>query len=172
MPRNLRRAISVAASTLLAGFALAPFAQADIMTFPDVGGHITSVRVSHGPATVGVTAYDKEMEFTTRYEFWLDTNPNDPGAEYRVDVIPNAEVLPLMKVANFDSPGIQTKCDGLRVQADASDGDETPFAKIIVPRSCMGTPSKVRVSVVGFYEDPDIVDWAPGEERFYPWVNR
>ena len=104
MPRNLRRAIGVAASTLLAGFALAPSAQADIMTFPDVGGHITSVRVSHGPATVGVTANDAEMEFTTRYEFWLDTNPNDPGAEYRVDVIPNSEVLPLMKVANFDSP--------------------------------------------------------------------
>jgi hypothetical protein len=78
-----------------------------------------------------------------------------------------------MKVANFDSPGIKIKCDGLRVLADASDGDETPYAKIIVPRSCMGTPSKVRVSVVGFYdEDPDIVDWAPGERRFYPWVNR
>ena len=171
MPRNLRRAIGVAASALLAGFVLAPSAQADIMTFPDVGGHITSVRVSHGPATVGVTANDAEMEFTTRYEFWLDTNPNDPGAEYRVDVIPNSEVLPLMKVANFDSPGIKTKCDGLRVQADAGDG-ETQFAKIIVPRSCMGTPSKVRVSVVGIYSDPDVVDWAPGEERFYPWVNR
>ena len=41
----------------------------------------------------------------------------------------------------------------------------------------MGTPSKVRVSVVGFYDEDsypaiDLVDWAPGEERFYPWVNR
>ncbi|HWJ52548.1 MAG TPA: hypothetical protein VNT24_04130, partial [Propionibacteriaceae bacterium] len=69
------------------------------------------------------------------------------------------------------SPGIKIKCDGLRVQADAGNED-APFAKIIVPRSCLGTPSKVRVSVVGIYEDPDIVDWAPGEERFYPWVNR
>jgi hypothetical protein len=172
MPRNLGRAIAVAASSLFAGVVLAPSAQADIVIFPDVGGHITSVRVSHGPATIGVTARDAEMEFDTRYEFWLDVNPSDPGAEYRVDVIPNAEVLPLMKVANFDSPGIKTKCDGLRVLADASDGDETPYAKIIVPRSCVGTPSQVRVSVVGFYQDPDIVDWAPGERRFYPWVNR
>ena len=53
-----------------------------------------------------------------------------------------------MKVANFDSPGIKIKCDGLRVQADAGN-DDAPYAKIIVPRSCMGTPSKVRVSVVG-----------------------
>ena len=173
MFRILRRATAVAAGAVFAGAALAPSAHADIVTFPDVGGHITSVRVSHGPKTVGVTANDAEMTFGTFYEFWLDTNPSDPGAEYRVDVIPNAEVLPLMKVANFDSPGIKVKCDGLRVLADASDGDETPFAKIIVPRSCLGTPSRVRVSVVGFYdEDPDIVDWAPGEERFYPWVNR
>jgi len=171
--RILRRAAAVAAGAALAGAVLAPSAHADIATFPDVGGHITSVRVSHGPATIGVTAYDAEMTFGTYYEFWLDTNPSDPGAEYRVDVLPNSEVLPLMKVANFNSPGIKVKCDGLRVLADASDGDETPFAKIIVPRSCMGTPSQVRVSVVGFYdENPDVVDWAPGGERFYPWVNR
>ena len=46
------------------------------------------------------------MEFTTRYEFWLDTNPNDPGPEYRVDALPNTEVIPLQKVANFASGGI------------------------------------------------------------------
>jgi hypothetical protein len=39
---------------------LARSAQADIVTRPDVGGYITSVRVGHGPATVGVTAYDAE----------------------------------------------------------------------------------------------------------------
>jgi hypothetical protein len=39
-----------------------------------------------------------------------------------------------MEVANFDSPGIKIKCDGLRVQADAGN-DDAPFAKIIVPRS-------------------------------------
>ena len=173
MPRILRRAAAVAATALLPAGVLVPAAHADIATFPDVGAHITSVRVSHGPATIGVTAFDAEMEFTTRYQFWLDTNSSDPGPEYRVDALPNTEVIPLMKVANFDSPGIkQPACTGLRVQADASDGDETPFAKIIVPRSCMGTPSRVRVSVVGFYESPRVTDWAPGERRFYAWVNR
>ena len=172
MSRILRRAAAVAAAALLPAAVLVPAAHADIAYFSDVGGHITKVRVSHGPTTIGVTAYDAEMEFTTRYEFWLDTNPNDPGPEYRVDALPNTEVIPLQKVANFDSGGIDTKCSGLRVQADASDGDDTPYAKFIVPRSCVGTPSKVRVSVVGFYETPKVTDWAPGELRFYPWVNR
>jgi hypothetical protein len=172
MSRILRRAAAIAAAALLPAAFLVPAAQADITYFTDVGGHITKVRVSHGPTAVAVTAYDAEMEFTTRYEFWLDTNPNDPGPEYRVDALPNTEVIPLQKVANFDSGGIDLKCSGLRVLADASDGDETPYAKIIVPRSCLGTPSKVRVSVVGFYETPTVTDWAPGERRFYPWVNR
>lgn len=171
MFRILRRAAAVAAAALLPAAFLVPAAHADITYFTDVGGHITKLRVRHGP-TVDVTAYDTEMEFSTRYEFWLDTNPKDPGPEYRVDALPNTEVIPLQKVANFDSGGIDLKCSGLRVLADASDGDDTPYAKIIVPRSCLGTPSKVRVSVVGFYETPKVTDWAPGERLFYGWVNR
>ena len=100
----LRRATAVAAAALIPVAVLVPTAQADIVTFPDVGGHITSVRVSHGPSTIGVTANDAEMDFDTRYQFWLDTNSSDPGPEYRVDVLPNTEVIPLLKVANFDSP--------------------------------------------------------------------
>ena len=170
MPRILRRAAAVAAAALLPAAVLVPTAHADIAEFPDPGAHITRLRVVHGPATIGVTAFDADMEFTTHYRFWLDTNSSDPGAEYRVDVFPNSEVIPLLKVANFASPGIkQPSCTGLRVQADAG-GEE--FAKVIVPRSCMGTPSRVRVSVVGYYEDPHIVDWAPGTERFTAWVNR
>jgi hypothetical protein len=172
MFRTTRRALAVAAAALLPAAVAVPAAHADIKVFPDVGSYITGVRVSHGPKAIAVTAYDTKMTFTSFYQFWLDTNPADPGAEYRVDVFPNSEVLPLQKVTNFGSPGIDLKCDGLRVQADASDGDDTPYAKVTVPRSCMGTPSKVRVAVVGVYTDPDIIDWAPGENRFYPYVNR
>ena len=64
MSRILRRAAAVAAAALLPAAVLVPTAHADIATFPDVGAHITSVRVSHGPATVGVTAFDADMEFT------------------------------------------------------------------------------------------------------------
>ena len=170
MLRLLRRSAFVAVTALLASLALAPSAQADIRIFPDVGGHITGVRVSHGPRSIAVTAYDAEFTFTTYYHFWLDTNPDNPGPEYKVPVYPDSDGLYLTKVANFASSGIRVPCAGLDAVAD-SDGPE--YAKIWVPRSCMGTPSRVRVAVVGYYdENPDVVDWAPGEERLYPWVNR
>jgi hypothetical protein len=171
MFRIIRRATAVAAASLLGGAMLVPSAQADVATFPDPGGHITGVRISHGPKTVGVTAYDAEMTLGTHYQFWLDTNPHDPGPEYRVNVIPNAGGSPLRKVANFHSPGTKVKCNGLRATADVFGED---YAKIVVPRSCIGNPSKVRVAVRGYYGDehPAVVDWAPGKERFTPWVHR
>ena len=76
-----------------------------------------------------------------------------------------------MRVANFASSGIKFNCPGFRATADVFG---VPEAKIIVPRSCIGTPSRVRVAVRAYYGDerPIIVDWAPGERRMYPWVNR
>ena len=174
MPRSLSRAIAVAATALFAGIFAAPSAHADIVTFPDVGAHITAVRVSHGPRTVGVTASDDDMTFGTYYYFWLDTVSSNPGPEYKAEVYPNSDGIFLMRVANFASSGIKFNYRGFRAFADAGGA---PEAKIIVPRSCIGTPSRIRVAVVGYYDeddDPaiDVTDWASGERRLYPWVNR
>ena len=174
MSRILRRASAVAAATLIPAACLLPTASADIATFPDVGSHITSVRVSHGPKTVGVTAFDDEQTFGSLYRFWLDTDPNDPGPEYKTEIQPDSDGFFLQRVANFASPGVKVACPGFR--AEASPDGPIP-AKIIVPRSCLGTPSKVRVAVVAYYnEDRDdaieVIDWAPGKERLYPWVDR
>jgi hypothetical protein len=168
--RILRRAGAVAAAALIPAAVLVPAAHADIVTFPDVGSHITSVRVSHGPKTVGVTAFEDETTYANYYRFWLDTNPDDPGPEYKTEIYPDSDGFSLQKVANFASPGIKIGCPGFRAQASP---DGPIYAKIIVPRSCLGNPSKVRVAVVGYYSgSPRVVDWAPGEERLYPWVNR
>ena len=174
MPRHLLRAAAAGAVALLAGLLTAPSAQADIRIFPDVDGHITGVRVSHGPRAVAITAYDDEMTLGTYYRFWLDTDPDDPGPEYKSDVYPDSDGLVLRRVANFASPGIKVNCAGLDAIAD-TEGPE--YAKIFIPRSCIGTPSRIRVAVVGYYDedsdpDVDLRDWAPGTKRFYPWVNR
>jgi len=173
MPRILRRAAAVVAAALVPAAILVPTAHADIAEFPDPGAHITKLRVVHGPATVGVTAFDADMEFTTYYRFWLDTDPNDPGPEFKTEIYPDSDGFYLQKVANFASPGIKTGCS---FRAEASP-DGPIYAKITVPRSCLGHPSKVRVAVVGYYQEDDdaamdVVDWAPGTERFYAWVNR
>ena len=73
-------------------------------------------------------------------------------------------------MANFASGGIKFNCEGFYGFAET---DHESYVKVIVPRSCIGTPPRVRVAVVGYYdENPDVVDWAPGEERLYPWVDR
>jgi hypothetical protein len=173
MPRNLLRA-AAGVIALLAGLLTAPSAQADIRIFPDVGGHITGVRVSHGPSTLGITAYDAEMTLGTYYHFWVDTNPTNPGPEYKAEVYPNSDGIFIKRVGNFASRGIIFRCSGLRAIADVF-GDD--YAKVIIPRSCIGAPSSVRVSVVAYYDENDdnridVTDWAPGEERFYSWVDR
>ena len=170
MSRRLLRAAAAGAVALLAGLLTAPSASADIRTFPDVGAHITSVRVSHGPRTVGITAYDADFHHDTYYKFWIDTHSTNPGPEYKAELYPGSDVLYLKRVANFASGGIKFDCEGffgfVETQHDS-------YVKIVIPRSCISTPPRVRVAVVGYYnENPDVVDWAPGEERLYPWVNR
>jgi hypothetical protein len=174
MSRRLLRVAATVVVAVLTGFVTAQSARADIRTFPDVGAHITSVRVSHGPATLGITAWDDDMDLGTYYHFWVDTNSTNPGPEYKAEVYPNSDGLIFKRVGNFASSGIRVNCRGFRAIADVY-GD--PYAKVIIPRSCLGAPSRVRVSVVGYYDENndnriDVVDWAPGEERFYPWVDR
>jgi hypothetical protein len=174
MSRSLLRTVAAGVLALFAGLLTAPAAQADIRIFSDVGGHITGVRVSHGPSTLGITAYDAEMTLGTYYHFWVDTNSTNPGPEYKAEVYPNSDGIYMRRVGNFASRGIIFRCPGLRAIADVFGED---YAKVIIPRSCIGAPSSVRVSVVAYYDENndnriDVVDWAPGEERFYALVER
>ena len=43
---------------------------------------------------------------------------------------------------------------------------------IRVPRECLGTPDRVRVSVRANYSipGPNVVDWGPGRKKFFDWV--
>jgi hypothetical protein len=174
MGRSLVRAAATGVAALVACLLSGPAAEADIRTFSDVGAHITGVRVSHGPSTVGITAYDADMTLGTYYHFWVDTDSTNPGPEYKAELYPNSDGIYLKRVGNFDSRGVLLHCNGLQGIADVFGED---YAKIIIPRSCIGGPSRVRVSVVGYYDENndqriDVTDWAPGEERFYAWVDR
>jgi hypothetical protein len=172
MTHHVLRVAVAAVVALFGGLVTAQSAQADIRTFPDVGGHITSVRVSHGPDTVGITAYDDEISIDAHYRFWIDTNSSNPGPEYKVEFNTLGRSY-LMRVANFASSGIKFECEGFRAISAFNDG----YAKVIIRRSCISLPDTVRVAVVGYYDENadghvDLTDWAPGTEQFYPWVNR
>jgi hypothetical protein len=178
MSRHLLRTAAAGVVALLAGLLTTPSAQADVGEFFDVAEHITSVRVTHGPATVGVHVNDDDISTRTFYHFWIDTNSTNPGPEYKAEVYvaayPDTPFAQVMRVANFASSGIRFRCDGLRAESDPG---HQAYVKVIVPRSCIGAPARVRVAVVGYYNEDsdraiDVTDWAPGEQRFYSWVNR
>jgi hypothetical protein len=170
MSRHLLRAAAAGAVALLAGLVTAPAAQADDGEFLDRPEHITYIRVAHGPATVGIFANDNGISRRAHHHFWIDTNSSNPGPEYKAEVYQSSGRANLMRVANFDSSGIRFSCEGFRAESDPG---HQQYVKVIIPRSCIGAPRRVRVAVVGYYaNEPHIVDWAPGERRFYPWVNR
>ena len=170
MLRYLLRATAAGVVALLAAMSTAPSAQADVQEFFDVGGHITYVRVTHGPARVGIFAHDDGINRRAYHHFWIDTNSTNPGPEYKAEVYQSSGRAHLMRVANFGSSGIKFRCEGFRAESDPG---HQAYVKVIVPRSCISVPDTVRVAVVGHYdENPDVVDWAPGERRFYAWVNR
>jgi hypothetical protein len=178
MSRHLLRAAAAGVVALLASLLTTPSAQADVAEFFDVGGHITYVRVTHGPGSVGIFAHDDGISTRAFYHFWIDTNSTNPGPEYKAEVYaaayPDAPLAHVMRVANFASSGIKFRCDGLRAESDPG---HQAYVKVIVPRGCIGAPARARVAVVGYYNEDsdraiDVTDWAPGEERFYSWVNR
>jgi hypothetical protein len=76
-----------------------------------------------------------------------------------------------MRIEKFGQQGRAVPCDGLRGRGDVY-GPKT--VSVTVPRSCVGDPDKVRVSVRGYFDvkGPNVVDWAPGFKKLGGWVRR
>ena len=171
MRKSVRRvaagSVAVAAS-LATVVATAQPAVAAVKTFTDRGGHLTTVRVRHGAENIRVKAHVGDYNVGSHFSFWLDTDGDDPGPEYKIKVYPNTEVLPIRKVERFADKGSGIDCD-YRASADAGGSD---YVTIVVPRSCVGTPDRIRVSVRANYyiPGPNLVDWGPGRKKFFGWV--
>ncbi len=159
----LGAALSVAGATSAA--------HADTMTIKDPKPNITKVKVSHGSTNITVTTTTGRVRPGTYLTVYLDTDPDDPGPEYRHDLIPASEVTDLMRIEKFGQQGVAVPCDRLRGRGDVY-GSTT--MSVTVPRSCVGSPDKVRVSVRGYFDvkGPNVVDWAPGFTKLGGWVSR
>jgi len=159
--------VAVAAS-LVTVVATAQPAAADVKTFTDAGGHLTTVRVRHGAENIRVKARVGDYNFGSHFSFWLETDSDDPGPEYKIKVYPNSEVVPIRKVESFADTGSAIKCD-YRASADAHG---SKYVTIVVPRECVGTPDRIRVSARANYyiPGPNVVDWGPGRKKFFGWV--
>lgn len=170
MPALAIRAAAITAAAALSVAGVASLAHADTRSFTDPKPNITKVTVKHSRA-ITVTVKTGPYRVGSYFTVYLDTDPADPGPEYRNDIYPNSEVMPLKRVERFGQQGRTVRCDGLRARADAYGPEEVA---LIVPRSCVGRPAKVRVSVRGYFDvkGPNVKDWAPGFHKFTGWVCR
>jgi hypothetical protein len=171
MSIHLARIAAIGALALVASAATLTPAHADVVAFRDKGGHLTTVKVSHSNYRVAVKAYVGNMDIGDYFTFWLDTDGDNPGPEFKTEVYPNSDGLSVLRVESFGDDGQRVRCDGFRAAADVS-GPRT--VKISVPRSCIGDPDRVRVSVRASYDvaGPNVVDWAPTTRAFFGWVWR
>ncbi len=171
MLTRITRGATLLALSLLASFAALQPAHADTRTFVDKGAHLTTVKVSHGASNVTVKANVGPMTFGSYFTFWLDTNAKNSGPEYKMVIYPNSDGMSVLRVGNFTDAGRSIRCDGFRASADIF-GPQV--VSITVPRSCIGYPRKVRVSVRAYYDVPglNVIDWAPGKRQFFCWVHR
>jgi hypothetical protein len=171
MPTFVARAAVAGTLALLAFAATLTPAHADVVAFRDKGGHLTTVKVSHSNHRVAVKAHVGKMDIGDYFTVWLDTDSDNPGPEYKTEVYPNSDGLSVLRVGNFGDDGRRMRCDGFRAAADVS-GPRT--VKISVPRSCIGDPDRVRVSVRAHYDvaGPNLVDWGPTTRAFFGWVWR
>jgi hypothetical protein len=165
------RIAAVALGTALSAAGATSAAHADTRSWKDPKPNITKVTVKHSKKNVKVTTTTGVIRPGTYLTVYLDTDPSDPGPEYRNDLVPASELSPLMRIDGFGQHGTAVPCDGLRGRGDVF-GPKT--VSVTVPRSCLGNPSKVRVSVRGYFDvkGPNVVDWAPGFKKFTGWVRR
>ena len=176
MGELLMRKIFAAAAAVTVAVALSctggtTTARADTKSFKDPKPHITKVTVNHGATNIKITTKTGKYRIGSYFIVYLDTDPANPGPEFRNDIYPNSEVAPLKRVEKFGQQGKTAACDGLRASADAFGPKKVTLT---VPRSCVGDPSKVRVSVRGYFDvkGPNVIDWAPGKKKFTGWVRR
>lgn len=162
-------AVVVGAALSLAGVTTAAYA--DTKSWKDPKPNLTKITVSHGSTNIKITAKTGTFRIGSYFTVYLDTDPSDPGPEYRNDIYPNSEVSPLKRVEKFSQQGSTVPCDGLRASADVYGSKKV---SVTVPRSCVGEPRKVRASVRGYYDvkGPNVIDWAPGYKKLTGWVYR
>ena len=181
MLKHTLRGITAAAGATVLAVAMAAPASAATRYFADEpgdtggAGDITVVKVansSEGNTRIGVRAQVGEFSPGDSFTVWFDTRRSDRGPEYKVDLVANSDAFGLARVETFRSRGTAVRCSGLRVTADALTAREIAIS---VPRSCMGSPRKVRVSLKAQYLDADgaaTVDWAPAQRTFFGSVSR
>lgn len=174
--RAFRRGVGLVAAVAL--LALTPAAAtASSRWFTDQYGDVATsvdihrVHLINGTAQVpGIKVLISERRLLggDQVLVWFDTNPGDPGPEFRADWLANTDAGGLRRVESFAKLGAGVHCPGMIIRADQFAPGE--YSYIVLPRPCLSSPSAVRVNVRT--QRGVVKDWAPSAQHFYAWISR
>jgi hypothetical protein len=172
---GLTRTITLGAvGLMLADGALAPAASAETVRIKDPrhdarpndgSGDMSQLRIKHGPQLLGFAVRHRGASLTNVYHFSVDTDVADPGPEYVVHVV--TEVSPRVSVTRVEDFGEEgdVVCELRTSSLDI----RRAVLRAAVPRSCLGDPARVRISLHAF-DDHEGDDYLPAPRRFTRWV--
>lgn len=137
-------------------------------TGPSSNGDIRTVRVDHRPRKVAVEVVPyrtrRDNGVAAIYDVWVDTR----GAgfpEYVIEWNLETSRVYVNRADRFTS--------GARVCSQPLGDFNFRDVRFVVPRSCLGRPARLRVSVQASDNDTTVrSDWAPGFHRYGPWTAR
>ncbi|WP_148613611.1 hypothetical protein [Nocardioides rubriscoriae] len=137
-------------------------------TGPSSAGDIRRVRVDHRPRTITVKVVpyrtERDNGVAAIYDVWVDTT----GAGFpEYDIRWNLETdrVYVYRAGRFTV--VEQLCSQPLGRFDFR------TARLRVPRSCLGRPARLRVSVQASDNDATVrSDWAPGFHRYGRWTRR
>lgn len=130
-------------------------------------GDITKVRVKHAPKALRLVVFHAEKSgLADVYRFNVDTSPKSAGPEWVIGTGTEVEQWRVFRADGW------TGVKGKAVCTDANDiAWDAQRMRLVVPRSCLGSPDRVRVNLVTANDYPGTpVDHAPAKRRFGSWV--
>jgi hypothetical protein len=153
-------------------------AQADVRRFIDARDDtpssvdIWAVAVDNAtahPGKVVVRVRQDDVTFEDSITIYLDTRADDPGPEYAIAGATGSEYY-LRRLERWGGPGrlVPYGCgDRLKIH------ETIDFSRAVLPRKCIGHPTKVRVAVEVERGYPVRTrDWAKARRTWLPWVLR
>ena len=130
-------------------------------------GDVTKVRVKHGPKAVRVAvSHAADSGLADVYRLNVDTDPKRKGPEWVVGAGIEVEQWRVLRADGWKGVTGKPVCTG------ATDVDwDAEKMRFVVPRSCLGSPKRVRVNLMTANDYPGTpVDHAPGKRTFGGWV--
>ena len=127
--------------------------------------HFSKASGKAGRVTIVVWA--GMVDYGDRFDVWIDT-PGATNSRYYASIYPEAGYDAVKAVEGWQTAG-PAACS--RWDAHLVSGADKK-ATFSIPRTCLGSPGKVRVATRAVYErdDQKVRDWTRSAKRFGPWV--